>query len=143
MIETNAEYILRCSTPEPNSGCWLWDLRWLKNGYGQASKATLRPRVQTAHRLSYAAFNGPIPEGLCVLHRCDTRACVNPDHLFLGTKRDNTQDMIRKGRRTQTRLTEAQVAEIRASAESSRAIGRRFQYDAGNIRAIRARRLWK
>jgi hypothetical protein len=79
---------------------------------------------------------------MCVLHKCDRRACVNPDHLFTGTKKDNTLDMMRKGRRTQTVLTPELVAEIRESSESSRAIGRRLNYDAGNIRSIRRGKLW-
>ena len=82
--------------PEPNSGCWLWtaSVRPL-SGYGQLRHAG---KIRFAHRVAYEAFRGRIPDGLFVCHHCDTRSCINPDHLFLGTGKDNAQDMIRKGR---------------------------------------------
>jgi hypothetical protein len=83
------------STPEPNSGCWLWDLRLNKRGYGRIQ---LNYKTELAHRASYKAFWGD-PGALCVCHRCDTPACVNPEHLFLGSIGDNVDDMIRKGRK--------------------------------------------
>lgn len=76
-------------------GCWAWDRGLKESGYGVART---HEKTITAHRLSYLAFNGEIPAGLCVLHKCDVRVCVNPEHLFLGTHRDNAQDMVRKGR---------------------------------------------
>ena len=66
-------------------------------GYGQFSP-NAKTGKKLAHRLAYAEKHGPIPDGLCVLHRCDTPLCVNPAHLFLGTKKDNNADKIAKGR---------------------------------------------
>jgi hypothetical protein len=77
-------------------GCWIWQGPLFKDGYGGIG---IRRTTKRAHRVSYTEFCGPIPAGLWVLHRCDVPACVNPDHLFLGTARDNTQDMLAKGRR--------------------------------------------
>jgi hypothetical protein len=83
--------------PEPNSGCWLWTGRYGNQGYGTYGGGRRGERVQ-AHRLVWEVTNGPIPTGLFVLHRCDVRGCVNPAHLFLGTAKDNTRDMMAKGR---------------------------------------------
>ena len=78
-------------------GCWIWGGPFSKDGYGAIGIG--RTGSKRAHRVSYEAFCGPIPDGLWVLHRCDTPACVNPDHLFVGTASDNTRDMLAKGRR--------------------------------------------
>lgn len=71
--------------------CWEWTATKLHNGYGWF-------RGHRAHRFSWAIFNGEIKEGMMVLHTCDNRKCVRPAHLFLGTAKDNTSDMISKGR---------------------------------------------
>lgn len=75
--------------------CWLWLAARNNMGYGQIRIAR---RTVLAHRTSYELFVGAVPTGLCVLHRCDNPRCINPSHLFLGTMRDNTQDMCKKGR---------------------------------------------
>ena len=77
------------------SGCWIWMAACYRSGYGEIS---FMGRARPAHRVSWIIHNGPIPDGLCVCHRCDVRQCVNPAHLFLGTKQDNTLDMHAKGR---------------------------------------------
>lgn len=89
--------------PEPNSGCWLWTGPFVLGGYGTFSVSSRR--MVGAHRFAYAEVYGPIPEGMLVCHRCDVKPCVNPDHLFLGTQRDNMQDMVRKGRNWQSLVT--------------------------------------
>lgn len=75
--------------------CWLWDGALNSKGYG--SMGFLK-KGWLAHRLSYTAFKGPIPDGLLVCHSCDVPSCVNPDHLWLGTTRDNQRDSESKGR---------------------------------------------
>ena len=92
--------------------CWLWTGPLMKNGYGKGCR-------DLVHRLSWKIHHGPIPASMSVLHRCDNRRCVNPDHLFLGTQRDNLRDMREKGRQVRgeqqgsAKLTEQQVRQIR------------------------------
>lgn len=76
--------------------CWQWTASLYKLGYGQFPVSELSETL--AHRVSYVLFVGAIPDELCVLHHCDNRRCVRPDHLFLGTHLDNMKDMITKGR---------------------------------------------
>lgn len=78
----------------PETGCHLWTARCYNNGYGQFRGV----KTGTAHRIAWELINGPVPAGLCVLHHCDVRPCVNPAHLFLGTHQDNTADRHAKAR---------------------------------------------
>lgn len=77
------------------NGCWDWSGCFDRNNYGYMS--FLKKRLY-AHRASWIIYNGFIPDGQCVLHRCDNPRCTNPEHLFLGTQRDNLLDMINKKR---------------------------------------------
>ena len=77
--------------------CWIYTGAVHHDGYGVIGIG--RGRQFRAHREAYKTFVGEIPPGLLVCHRCDVPLCINPKHLFLGTPKDNTQDMIRKGRR--------------------------------------------
>jgi len=83
------------SIPEPNSGCRLWLGAEAGKGYGRISIGNKNFR---AHRISWEVHRGPIPIGLVVCHKCDVRACINPEHLFLGSQVDNIIDAITKGR---------------------------------------------
>jgi hypothetical protein len=87
--------------PDPNSGCFIFAGAELgTDGRGEFYVGTFegKRRMVASHRFAWEGAYGPIPEGLCVLHKCDTPCCVNPDHLFLGTQLDNIEDMARKGR---------------------------------------------
>ncbi len=76
--------------------CWGWTGTKHQFGYGSFS---FKSKKINAHRFSYIVHCGPIPNGMCVLHKCDIPECVNPDHLFLGTQKDNMEDMASKGRK--------------------------------------------
>jgi hypothetical protein len=106
-------------------GCWLWIGTTTADGYGRCGFGRGR---RMAHRFSWELRNGPIKDGLLVLHRCDNPPCVRPSHLFLGTDADNSDDMIRKGRQRHpsgeqhgmAKLTAAQVAKIRSLGKNRR-----------------------
>jgi hypothetical protein len=79
-------------------GCWLWIGGTARGGYGEFNAGGLKRGNISSHRFSYELHYGPIPEGMDICHHCDTPACVRPDHLFVGTRSDNVQDMLRKNR---------------------------------------------
>lgn len=82
--------------PITESGCFVWLGSCGNSGYGKARNG--KNKDISLHRAAYIAAHGSIPKGVCVLHRCDVRSCLNPNHLFLGTKSDNSKDMVVKGR---------------------------------------------
>lgn len=99
--------------------CLIWCGSTGKDGYGVISIG--RSKQFRVHRLAWELAHGPIPEGRLVCHKCDTPRCINVNHLFLGTPKENTGDMIRKGRKhalagerhPNAKLTDAQVNELR------------------------------
>lgn len=134
--------------------CWLW--AGAKRGSGYGNFRLGRKISEAAHRVSWVIHFGHIPEGLCVLHRCDVRLCVNPAHLFLGTRQDNTNDMHQKGRgycgshsgvhNGNAKLTEQQVREIRekrASGIETRFLVAEYGMARTTIQQIVSKRIWK
>jgi hypothetical protein len=135
-----------------SDGCWLWQGGLSTDGYGRIRQPGKRSKV-LAHRFSYARHYGPIPDGLWVLHRCDVRACVRPDHLFLGTHADNMRDKVTKGRQPSTRgeknprakLTAGQVLLIRErhrQGESRDALAQAFGVTYETVAMIVRRATW-
>jgi len=133
---------------DTESGCWNWKQSKNQKGYGQMTR---NGKSEGAHRYSYKAFTGPVPEGLHVLHRCDNPGCVNPDHLFLGNNADNVADKISKGRQRQLRgsehprskLTEEKVLAIRADIRSRVVIAEEYGVTVRTVEAIQWRENWK
>ncbi|SDH10421.1 HNH endonuclease [Paraburkholderia phenazinium] len=113
-IEMNIERVPEC-------GCWIWMGAVNAQGYG-FMKANGRQGF--AHRWSFEAHNGEIPKGMVICHRCDVPACVNPNHLFLGTYLDNAKDCVKKNRQPaltrngKAKLTIESAARLRAMREN-------------------------
>lgn len=133
-------------------GCWMWIGAIKGNGYGTIGRGGQGAGMVYAHRASWQIHNGEIPDGLMVLHRCDVRACVNPDHLFLGTNADNLHDCSLKGRmhpgeqNPAAKLNERQVVNIRVLASSGtrhRVLAEAFGVARQTISKIVTRRKWK
>lgn len=156
-----------------SDGCWLWLAHTIRNGYGRFNAGA---RMVLAHRQAWEIAYGAIPEGLLVCHHCDVRypvgdityrRCVNPAHLFLGTKLDNARDMVAKGRQAcgdrhsthlypeiaprgerggRAKLTTAQVIEIRslhaAGNITQQALSERFGINSSTVAKIVHRQRW-
>lgn len=131
--------------------CWEWTAALIK-GYGTA---TVHGKALRTHRFSWMLTYGNIPEGLLVLHKCDNRKCVRPDHLRLGTNQDNMDDMWAKGRAFNKRgeehwhhiLTKAQVIEIRARYENGKVsasqLAKEYFVSRTNIKDIVNNKIWR
>ena len=117
-------------------GCWGWSGA-LCAGYGSLR---YRQKHYRAHRLSYELHVGPIPEGMYVLHKCDNRACSNPDHLFVGSQKDNMMDMVNKGRQTKYRKLSSEdidrMRDLRDSGLLYREIASAFRCGRNHVSQI-------
>lgn len=128
--------------PEPNSGCHLWLAGVGSSGYGVFSDT--RESTIGAHQAAWIAHRGPIPEGAHVLHDCDTKLCVNPEHLKLGTHAQNMREAFARGlnKPIPKKLSAKAVAEIRASASRGRDLALRYGVTDGMIAMIRSGKRW-
>jgi hypothetical protein len=133
------------------SGCWLYTGGISSSGYGIVS---IKNRSVHVHRLAYSLKCGPIPEATCVLHRCDIRRCINPDHLFLGSLADNNRDCMDKGRtadrrgekNTGAKFTPKRVARVRRAYGtgrfSQRTVGEMFGISQQQVSSIVRGQAW-
>lgn len=92
---TLAERLQKHSIPEPNSGCILWFGAATKEGYGRIG---VGPRIELATHMALQLAGRPVPKGMFACHHCDVPACINPDHLYVGTRQQNINDMVARGR---------------------------------------------
>ena len=134
--------------------CWNWTGNKRGNGYGQFSVGKKSQGSEGAHRISWRMHNSnkEIPKGWHVMHKCDNPSCVNPSHLTIGTAKQNTQDMIAKGRKRtvspkgegngKSLLNEEQVRLIRSSTLSHAAIARELGVSPNCVRGVRIGRTW-
>lgn len=136
--------------------CWLWTATKNNKGYGMFTISALIGK-EVAHRVSYKLSKGPIPRGLFVCHECDTPACVNPKHLFLGTNRDNMRDMVAKGRagkgpgfsgdtHPSSKFTSNQITEMRKAyvgGQTATSLAEQFGMDRSAINDVLGGRSWK
>ena len=132
--------------------CWIWTGSRSEKGYGHVR---YKKKIWQAHRAFYAEFVGPISKSLSVLHRCDVRACVNPEHLFLGTQQNNVTDMWAKGRgpnrsgecNWKAQITEENAFELRRiyreAKDTVEALGKRWSLTPDHAWDIARGRAWK
>lgn len=137
-------------------GCWTWTgslagKKYKENGgYGQIGfrENGIFKTIKT-HRLAYEIKNGPIPSGMCVLHKCDNTRCCNPDHLFIGTQKQNIKDMVNKNRNIKGeshpmhKLTELEILKIRNSNDKTSKLSYLYSVDKSTIIRIRSKKTWR
>lgn len=132
--------------------CWLWQAGLNSNGYGRfqyfnrTHRRGSRGRDLYAHRVSWMLTHGELPDTMKVLHRCDTPACVRPDHLFLGTQADNVADCISKSRKTKppivSNLTADNIRDIRSDPRKHHIIGADYGLKRMAIFDIKHKKTW-
>lgn len=151
------------SKTQKTETCWLWIAATDRKGYGyfsvgpkRSEDGSIRNTMRASHRVAYEIANGPIPDALWVLHKCDNPRCVNPGHLFLGTSQDNVTDMDQKGRRVSNPmrgsrhanaiLDEASVKEIvrrhRERGETQAGLAAEYGVSISTVNHIFTGRLW-
>lgn len=141
-----ARFLTKHTHPYDPDACWEWIGGKEEKGYGYFFAYG---RNKAAHRVSHVLHIGPIPEGLWVLHECDNTSCVNPKHLFTGTARDNTDDMLAKKREAfgvknwNAVLTEADIAAIKQDHRVQHIIAADYGITQSNVSLIKSGKRWK
>jgi hypothetical protein len=144
--EKLANRLRRSSALDIKTDCLEWTKSKFNNGYG---KIWCDGQNRGAHRVSYELHRGAIPIGSYVCHKCDNRACINPDHLFLGTAAENAADRDAKGRQARgnssgtSKLSESDIPSIRAAFSVSNVeMGKRYGVNNATISSIRLGKTW-
>ena len=148
---SDAEFFRQRISADEAGSCWVWQGSMFSTGYGQA-------RNTTAHRMSWEVHRGPIPTGGHVLHTCDNRRCVNPEHLYIGGNAENRRDACARNRypgeakSSRAKLTADQVAELKrirrdempdiSRERASKLLSARFPLSHLSIRCILAGTRW-
>jgi len=115
--------------------CWIWTAYTVHTGYGQFWNGV---RLILAHRFSWELHFGILPKNLLICHKCDNPACVNPEHLFMGTHKDNMEDMIAKNRDYHNKkLTDAQVLQIYNSVNPAKNLAEKYNVHVATIHEIK------
>lgn len=149
IINITKEDLARHCHTEPETGCWIWTGAKTDKGYGRISRSRGSKRKNfRAHRVSYELNKEPIPKNAIVMHTCDVPACINPEHLQLGTHAENSADMVKKGRSARaeqhglSKLTCKQVRRIlhlykpHCKVNGGRALAKRFSVNPSTISYI-------
>ena len=156
MIELNKDdenrFWIKVIVLEENN-CWEWISKKDEDGYG---RFWLHEKMQGAHRISYTLKYGQISKGLWILHKCNNTSCVNPNHLYAGTIKDNVRDSINSGtlfllrvkgeNRPNAKLKESEIRDIRnmlKNGEPQKDVILKYGLDSSHISAIKNRRIWK
>jgi hypothetical protein len=143
---------IRASVTANARPCWNWNGVLTQSGYGVAAVIVGGVKYQRAHRLAYFFATGVHPRNCFVLHKCDNRRCVNPDHLFLGDHQTNMDDMAIKGRRAVGEsaghhvLSESDVIQIKRNLKAGirpASLARQFNVSSGMVAHISKGRQWK
>ncbi len=138
---------------QPNGGCWLWMASLTTSGYGRfliGSRTDGTRMVESAPRVSWRLFQGEIPKAGQVLHRCNNRLCVNPEHLYIGTNVDNMRDIAAAGTRKgelhlKAKLTNSIVRDIRKAlenGETATVLATAYGVSTTAIHNVKSRRTW-
>lgn len=127
-------------------GCHYWIGATGTGKHSKRGRFNINGRNQWAHRVAFNLYKGPVPDGKCICHHCDNDACVNPNHLFLGTQVDNINDMLRKGRQNlygQAKINFAIASEIRVSELNDVDASAKYNVSRSTVYFVRKNKTWK